>query len=88
MSDQFAQVEYKEGKSRLPDDRISMQGCIYCDSTLNGLVEKSHAVFMKPRRGGGGGRGGARGRGRGGRGRGGRGKAPTDKMSQLANYFV
>jgi hypothetical protein len=55
-------------------------------------VEKSHAVLLKARRGGGaGGRGGTRGRGGGrGRGRGGRGgrKAPKDKMSQLAAYFV
>lgn len=88
---QLLKVDYKEGKSRLPDERISMQGCIYCDPVLNNLVEKTHAVLMKSRRGGG--RGGGPG-GRGGRGKGGRGsgrggkKAPTDKMSQLANYFV
>ena len=80
-----AQVEYKEGKSRLPEERASMQGCIYCEPVLNGLVEKTHAVLLK------GGRG--RGRGRGGRGRGrgaprGGKKMPSDKMSQLANYFV
>lgn len=79
-------MEYKEGKSRLPGERVSMQGCIYCEPVLNGLVEKSHAVLLKARRGGG--RGGGRGRGRGrGAARGGK-KAPSDKMSQLANYFV
>ena len=77
-------MQYKEGKSKLPKERLSKEGCIYCDSDLNQLVEKSQAVLMKSRRGGGRGRG----RGRGGRGRGrGRG-APKDKMSQLANYFV
>ena len=64
---------------------MSVEGCIYCNLELNSLVEKSHAVLLKARRGGGGGRGG-RGRGRGGRGRG--RKAPKDKMSQLAAYFV
>ena len=76
-------VEYKEGKSKLPNERLSKEGCIYCDPDLNALVEKSQAVMMRARRGGG------RGRGRGGRGRGGRGRrAPKDKMSQLAAYFV
>ena len=79
----YIQVEYKEGKSKLPNDMLSKEGCIYCDPDLNHLIEKSQAVLMKNRRGGGRGRGG-RGRGRGGRGR----KAPKDKMSQLANYFV
>eukprot|EP00088_Acartia_fossae_P065027 TRINITY_DN80070_c0_g1_i1.p1 TRINITY_DN80070_c0_g1~~TRINITY_DN80070_c0_g1_i1.p1 ORF type:complete len:232 (+),score=38.94 TRINITY_DN80070_c0_g1_i1:43-738(+) len=84
---QLLKVEYKEGKTKLPDDRIMMEGCIYCNPHLNTLVEKSHAVLLKSRRGGGGGRGGrGRGRGRGGRGRGRR--APKDKMSQLAAYFV
>lgn len=84
---QLLKVEYKEGKTKLPGEKISAEGCIYCNSDLNSLVEKSHAVLGKARRGvgRGGGRGG-RGRGRGGRGRG--RKAPKDKMSQLAAYFV
>ena len=79
-------MEYKEGKSKLANERLSKEGCIYCDTDLNHLVEKSQAVLMRARRGGGAGRG----RGRGGRGRGrGRGrKAPKDKMAQLAAYFV
>jgi len=85
---QLLRVEYKEGKSRLRDDRTSAQGCIFCDPELSSLVEKQHAVFMRRRPGGGGGPAGrGRGRGRGGRGRGGR-KVPKDKMSQLAAYFV
>jgi len=85
-------VEYREGKSKLSGEKTSAEGCIYCNNELNQLVEKSHAVLLKARRGGGaGGRGGSRSRGGGrGRGRGGRGgrKAPKDKMSQLAAYFV
>ena len=82
------QVEYRDGKTKLSGERTSAEGCIYCNVELNQLVEKSHAVLLKAKRGGGAGRGG-RGRGRGGRGRGGRGrKAPKDKMAQLAAYFV
>ena len=83
---QLMKVEYKEGKSKLPGERLAGEGCIYCDPVLSNLVEKSYAVLGKSKRVGGAGRGG-RGRGRGGRGRGGR-KAPKDKMSQLAAYFV
>ncbi len=93
---QLLRVEYKEGKSKLAGDATQAEGCIFCDSALSSLVEKQHAVFMRRRNqgqtGGGGsaaagGRG--RGRGRGRRGRGGGGaKAPKDKMSQLAAYFV
>ena len=78
-------MDYKEGKTKLPGEKITAEGCIYCNEELNTLVEKSHAVHLKARRGGGAGRGGrGRGRGRGGRGR----KMPKDKMSQLAAYFV
>ena len=83
---QNLKVEYKEGKSRLPSGEDQAQGCIYCDENLNSLVEKSHAMFKRAVRRGGG-RGGRGGRGRG-RGRGRGGKAPKDKMSQLAAYFV
>ena len=77
------QVEYKEGKSKLPKERLSKEGCIYCDPDLNQLVEKSQAVLMRAKRTG---AGRGRGRGRGGRGKG--RKAPKDKMAQLAAYFV
>ena len=87
---QIMKVEYKEGKSKLTDDKLEATGCIFCDQELSQLVEKHHAVLMKRRNLPGAGRGG---RGKGGRGRGGRGrgrgrKAPKDKMSQLAAYFV
>jgi len=83
---QLIKVEYKEGKTKLPGEKISAEGCIYCNPELNALVEKSHAVLLKKRVGGGG-RG--RGRGRGARGgRPGGRKAPKDKMAQLAAYFV
>jgi len=88
---QLMKVEYKEGKSKLNDDKLEAQGCIFCDQELSQLVEKHQAVMMRRRAQPGGGRGGRGrgGRGRGGRGRGGRGrKAPKDKMSQLAAYFV
>ena len=84
---QLMKVEYKEGKSKLSDDKLEKEGCIFCDQELSQLVEKQHAVFMRKRNTTGRGRGGrGRGRGRGGRGRG--RKAPKDKMSQLAAYFV
>ena len=82
-------MEYKEGKSRLKKEgQTTAEGCIFCEEDLSALVEKHHAVFMR-RRGGGTGGGGSARRGRGGRGgRGGGRKAPKDKMSQLAAYFV
>ncbi len=85
---QALRVEYKEGKSKLADEKITAEGCIFCEANLSALVEKHHAVFMRRRQGaGGGGSAAARGKGkRGGRGRG--RKAPKDKMSQLAAYFV
>lgn len=87
---QLMRVEYKEGKSKLSDDKLEATGCIFCDQELSQLVEKHHAVMMKRRAqpGGGRGRGRGRGGGRGGRGRGRGRKAPKDKMSQLAAYFV
>ena len=71
---QLMKVEYKEGKSKLSDDKLEKEGCIFCDQELSQLVEKQHAVFMKKRMAGGG-----RGRGRG-RGRGGRRTPQTDLM--------
>lgn len=89
---QLLRVEYKEGKSKLADDKLVSEGCIFCDPELFRLVEKHHAaVFMlrhanrrikvAPGKVGVGG-GGRRGRGGGGR------RGPKDKMSQLAAYFV
>ena len=57
-------MDYKEGKSKLPEGKTSAEGCIYCDPELSQLVEKHHAVAMKRRvnhqGGGAGGRGGGR----------------------------
>ena len=70
------------------DTYVTTFSSSFCDQELSQLVEKQHAVWMKKRNTAGRGRG-ARGRGRGGRGGRGRGrKAPKDKMSQLAAYFV
>lgn len=84
----ICKVTYAEGKTKLQDDKLQAEGCIFCDKDLSALVEKHHAVFLRRRQGGGG--GGPAGKARGGR-RGGRGRAkkqPKDKMSQLAAYFV
>ena len=63
---QLMKVEYKEGKSKLNDDKLDATGCIFCDDELSQLVEKHHAVLMKRRaQPGAGGRGGRGGRGRG-----------------------
>ena len=62
---QLMKVEYKEGKSKLNDDKLEAQGCIFCDPELSQLVEKHQAVMMRRRAQPGGGRGrGGRGRGR------------------------
>lgn len=84
---QLVKVEYKEDKTKLANGKTQAEGCIFCEQELSALVEKHHAVFMRRKQGGGGGPAGGRGRGRRGKGRGGR-RAPKDKMSQLAAYFV
>lgn len=95
-------VQYKEDKTRFKDGAEEKTGCIFCTEEFSRLIEKHQAVADRPvfSGGRGGGRGRGRGRGgpagaggdageRGGRGRrGGRGADPTDKMAQLANYFV
>ncbi|KAH6923707.1 hypothetical protein HPB50_005177 [Hyalomma asiaticum] len=82
---QLVSVEYKLEKTKLPGAQTEAVGCIFCDVTLSGLVERHQA--LKPRnnyrRTAGANAGGGRGRGRGRR----RGK-PKDKMAQLAAYFV
>ncbi|KAL1467832.1 hypothetical protein MTO96_041884, partial [Rhipicephalus appendiculatus] len=82
---QLVSVEYKLEKTKLPGAQTEAVGCIFCDVTLSGLVERHQA--LKPRnnyrRAAGANAGGGRGRGRGRR----RGK-PKDKMAQLAAYFV
>lgn len=95
-------VLYCKEKTRFKDGAEEKTGCIFCTPEFNRLIEKHQAVADRPL-GGAGGRGGrgGRGRGRGGRGGfaagdtgavtggGGRGRGPpTDKMSQLASYFV
>ncbi|KAF7997780.1 hypothetical protein HCN44_009178 [Aphidius gifuensis] len=77
---QLITVEYKQDKSKLPNDATEMTGCIYCTSQFSPLVEKHRAVASKPvmTRG----RGHAKGRSRG------KPRPPKDKMAQLAAYFV
>ena len=91
---QLVRVKYNEGKTKLPDYKLTAEGCIYCDAEMSKLVEKQYAVMTRrrgPAGGGGpagrGGRGGKRGGG-GGAGAAKRKKPPKDKMSQLAAYFV
>ncbi|XP_022920150.1 DNA topoisomerase 3-beta-1 [Onthophagus taurus] len=78
---QLVNVEYKSEKTKLPNDKKEMKGCIYCSPEFVNLVEKHKAVMNI--------RGNRVHRGRGGRGRGRpRPKQPKDKMAQLAAYFV
>ena len=35
---QLMKVEYKEGKSKLSDDKLVATGCIFCDQELSQLV--------------------------------------------------
>ena len=39
---QLMKVEYKEGKSKLSDDKLVATGCIFCDQELSQLVSKNH----------------------------------------------
>ncbi|KAI6172120.1 DNA topoisomerase [Aphelenchoides besseyi] len=76
-------AEYKEGKSKLPDNQNSYSGCVFCDHEQKklgeGILNLNHGYISKEPTLGSGVRGKSRGRGRGGasRGRGssrGRGK--------------
>ncbi|XP_011298257.1 DNA topoisomerase 3-beta-1 [Fopius arisanus] len=76
---QLITVQYKEDKSKLPNEATEMTGCVFCTPEFGPLVEKHRAVASKPvmTRG----RGHAKGRSRGK-------PRPKDKMAQLAAYFV
>ncbi|XP_063979754.1 DNA topoisomerase 3-beta-1 [Diachasmimorpha longicaudata] len=76
---QLITVQYKEDKSKLPNEATEMTGCVFCTVEFGPLVEKHRAVASKPvmTRG----RGHAKGRSRGK-------PRPKDKMAQLAAYFV
>ncbi|KMQ89198.1 dna topoisomerase 3-beta-1 [Lasius niger] len=77
---QLVTVEYKQDKSKLPNEATEMSGCVFCTPVFAALVEKHRAVASKPvvTRG----RGHAKSRNRG------KPKPPKDKMAQLAAYFV
>ncbi|KAJ8949800.1 hypothetical protein NQ318_000498 [Aromia moschata] len=80
---QIVSVEYKQEKSKLPDNATEMKGCVFCNNHFSRLVDRPKAAVTsrpRPYRGG-----KVTGRGRG---RGGRGRQPKDKMAQLAAYFV
>lgn len=79
---QTVNVEYKQEKTKLPNNALFMKGCVFCSTEFGKLVDKPKtAVASRPRvfRGG---KTGGRGRGKG------RPKQPKDKMAQLAAYFV
>ncbi|XP_036147278.1 DNA topoisomerase 3-beta-1 isoform X2 [Monomorium pharaonis] len=77
---QLVTVEYKQDKSKLPNEATEMSGCVFCTPAFVALVEKHRAVASKPvvTRG----RGHTKSRNRG------KPKPPKDKMAQLAAYFV
>ncbi|XP_050068683.1 DNA topoisomerase 3-beta [Anopheles maculipalpis] len=86
---QLVTAVYKQEKTPFKDDVTEKKGCIFCFADFMPLVEKHKAVEMRRNHAGGGRGGRGRGfRGRGGKGGRGRNKAPKDKMTQLANYFV
>ncbi|KAJ8675437.1 hypothetical protein QAD02_011223 [Eretmocerus hayati] len=77
---QLLTVEYKQDKSKLPNEETEMRGCVFCTPAFLALVEKHRAVASKPvaTRG----RAHTKGRSRG------KPRPPKDKMAQLAAYFV
>ncbi|KAL6259332.1 hypothetical protein P5V15_009247 [Pogonomyrmex californicus] len=77
---QLVTVEYKQDKSKLPNEATEMIGCVFCTPAFAALVEKHRAVASKPvvTRG----RSHTKSRNRG------KPKPPKDKMAQLAAYFV
>lgn len=44
---QLVKVKYAEGKTKLPDFKLTAEGCIYCDEEMTKLVEKHHAVITR-----------------------------------------
>uniref|UniRef100_A0A182V738 DNA topoisomerase n=1 Tax=Anopheles merus TaxID=30066 RepID=A0A182V738_ANOME len=85
---QLVTAVYKQEKSPFKDEVTEKKGCIFCFAEFMPLVEKHKAVEMRRNHAGGRGGRGRGFRGRGGKGGRGRNKAPKDKMTQLANYFV
>ncbi|XP_065332165.1 DNA topoisomerase 3-beta-1 [Cloeon dipterum] len=79
-------VNYKEERTKLPNEATELTGCVFCSPDFANLVEKHRAINRPNRMAPGGRAARGRGRGRGGKGRG-KGK-PKDKMAQLAAYFV
>ncbi|XP_067000604.2 DNA topoisomerase 3-beta-1 [Anabrus simplex] len=78
---QLITVEYKQEKSKLPNEATEMTGCVFCSPYFTVLVEKHRAVSRPA--------GSRAPRGRSGRGRSkGKPRPPKDKMAQLAAYFV
>lgn len=73
-------MEYKEDKTKLPNQATEMSGCVFCCVEFSNLVEKHKAMASKSANYAS--KGGSRGRGRR------KPKPPKDKMSQLAAYFV
>lgn len=76
---QLITVQYKEDKSKLPNEATEMMGCVFCTPAFGPLVEKHRAVASKPVMTRGRGHAKARSRGK---------PRPKDKMAQLAAYFV
>ncbi|XP_034948917.1 DNA topoisomerase 3-beta-1 [Chelonus insularis] len=77
---QLVTVEYKQDKSKLPNEATEMTGCVFCTPAFMQLIEKHRAVASKPvvtRP-----RGHNKGRNRR------KLRQPKDKMAQLAAYFV
>ena len=83
---QMLNVEYRPEKTKFPDDKAQMLGCMFCTAEFIRSVHIQKATFTRPPRAFRGGRtmGGRVG---GGRGRS-KPKQPKDKMAQLAAYFV
>ncbi|KAK6626129.1 DNA topoisomerase 3-beta-1 [Polyplax serrata] len=78
---QLIKVEYKQEKSKLPDEATEMTGCVFCCPSFTSLVEKHRAITVRPQTNRAS-RGRVKGKGKG------RSKPPKDKMQQLADYFV
>lgn len=78
---QMVSIEYKEDKTKLPNDQTEMTGCVFCSLEFGNLVEKHKAIFNR-RRGNYSANPNPRAKGRR------KPRPPKDKMSQLAAYFV
>nr|CAB3267171.1 DNA topoisomerase 3-beta-1 [Phallusia mammillata] len=74
-------VDFHKDKTPLETKETKHTGCVFCDDVFSNLIKLKQArlTVKRPPSNRGRGRGRSRGRGR---------KAPKDKMSQLAAYFV